>query len=265
MRILHLVAISAVTTVLSVPAFAGSIFITGHDPDFHAAIGSNATGASNLLTTGVNYAKNGSALPLLYLHDESTPVLAGHVNSTLGLNAAGITYVEKNAAQFTTENLANYSAILVPSSFGGNLTQAELDAVNARSADLINYINAGGGLVALAETPNDASLATTNLFGFLPFLVISNPVDQSEVGNTVTPFGASLGLTNTDINGNASHCVFTATGGMDVVDNDAAGRILSLAYRGQIGTKGVVPEPGTLAFLLAGGLPLLALKRRVRG
>lgn len=264
MRFLHLVTIGVVTGVLSVPALAGSVFVTGHDPDFHAFVGGNAVGASNILNTGVNFAKNGSALPLLYIHDEATPVLGGHVNSTGGLNSAGITYIEKNAAQFATENLANYSAVLVPSSFGGNLTQAELDALNARSGDIINFINAGGGLVALAETPNDASFATTNLFGFLPFLVTSNPADQSEVGNTVTPFGAGLGLTNGDVNGNASHCVFTSTGGMNVVDNDSSGRILSLAYRGQIGTTGVVPEPGSLALLLTGGLPFIALKRRLR-
>jgi hypothetical protein len=248
--------------VLCAPVHAGSIFITGHDPDFHSVLGGNTAGAQTLLNTGISYAKNGSALPLLYIHDESTPVLGGHVNSTQGLNAAGVTYTELNAAQFATANLASYSAVLLPSSFGGNLTQAELDAVNARTTDLIDYLNAGGGLVALAETPNDASFATTNLFGFLPFIVTSNPVDQSEVGNTVTAFGAGLGLTNLDVNGNASHNVFTQTGGMNVVDLDASGRILSLAYRGQIGTTGVVPEPATLCLLFFGALPLLRRRKR---
>ena len=65
-------------------------------------------------------------------------------------------------------------------------------------------------------------------------IVTSVNVDQSESGFTVTPFGASLGLTNADVNGNASHAVFTGINGFSVVDQDAAGRILSIAGREQV-------------------------------
>jgi hypothetical protein len=34
----------------------------------------------------------------------------------------------------------------------------------------------------------------------------------------LTAAGLSLGLTNSDINGNFSHNIFTATGGMNIVD-----------------------------------------------
>lgn len=34
---------------------AGAIFLTGHDPDFHASLGGNATGAQNINKAAINY------------------------------------------------------------------------------------------------------------------------------------------------------------------------------------------------------------------
>jgi len=55
--------------------------------------------------------------------------------------------------------------------------------------------------------------------GYLPLIVASAAFDRSEVGNTTTTaFAASLGLSNSDVNGNPSHDIFTGTGGMSIVD-----------------------------------------------
>src|SRR5262249_50504347 len=167
-----------------------------------------------------------------------------------------------------TVNFSNYSAIVVASDFGGWLRQEELDILVTREAQLFNYLNAGGGLVAFAESgPPAPGLLTSGAFGYLPFLVTSAQKNQSEVGNTVTPFGTSIGLTDTDVNGNASHNVFTATGGMNIVDNDSQGQILSLAFFGPIGPSGVAPEPTTLCLALVGaitGTPLFLRRRSLR-
>ena len=88
--------------------------------------------------------------------------------------------------------------------------------------------------------------------------------NQSEVGNTVTPFGASLGLTDNDVNGNASHNVFTSTGGMNVVDKDSQGQILSLGFYGFISPIGVVPEPGPMELSLVGGTAVYLFRRALR-
>src|SRR5262249_5174500 len=149
--------------------------------------------------------------------DTSNLGLGDHLNSELGLNASGYTagntpgnhYVKLNAAQFATADLSQFSSIFIPSDHGGTLTNSDVAALNARSADILNYINNGGGLVALAEDGFRTGGSGAGAFGFLPFLVTSSPHSEFEGGNTLTPFGSSLGLMTSDINGNFSHNIFT--------------------------------------------------------
>jgi hypothetical protein len=250
----------------------GGIFVTGHDPDFHAFQGGNTTGAEHIITRALAFATNNHVGSILLVTDLNNPG-SGYSDPRLGLTAAGLTFdVADNGSaggsvkDLHTVNFSNYSAIVVASDFGGWLRQSELDILIARESQLFGYLNAGGGLVAFAESgPPTPGLLTHDAFGYLPFLVTSAQKNQNEVGNTVTPFGAGLGLTNTDLNGNASHNVFTATGGMNVVDNDAQGQILSLAFFGSIGPGGVVPEPSSLWLALVGAIILtpLILRRRL--
>ena len=89
--------------------------------------------------------------------------------------------------------------------------------LNARSNDILNYINGGGGLVA--GSPSRGAISRPTISS--DFFRLQNKTrrrhrkDQSEVGNTVTPFGTSLGLTVNDIRFTApmatpSHNIFTA-------------------------------------------------------
>jgi len=252
----------------------GSIFLTGHDPDFHAALGFNTTGASNIIKDAMTFITDptfntfsaGGINRFLYV-EGSTPVLPGNTEGDAGLAAAGfvegVNYDEADASTLNAalNNLGTtYSAIVVASDFGGNLTEAELSILDARSSDIIAFLNNGGGIFAMAES--NTTNPTSGQFGFLPFVVSSAQLNQSEVGNTVTPFGAGLGLTNSDVNGNASHNIFTSTGGLNVVDVDSSGNILSLAGRGQVTTGGITPEPGTLILVSSGLIGVIARRRR---
>ncbi len=265
-------ALAALFGLLANLASAGSVFVTGHDPDFHAQAGPNAAGAQAVIQLGLNFVRNGNTAPILLLESNTDNLgLGDHLDSELGLIASGYTldttpgnhYVKVNATDFATTNLSLYSALFVPSDHGGTLTGDDLQALDARTTDILNYVNGGGGLLALAEdgfhTPPSSGPAPA-LFGFLPFLATSAPLGEFENGNTDTAFGASLGLVNGDVNGNFSHNVFTSTGGMTVVDVDASGEILSLATRQTVTTHGV-PDASETAVLVAAGLAAIVAIR----
>lgn len=229
----------------------GGIFITGHDPDFHAVQGHNPPGAQHTLQRAVGYVTFEKVNPTILLVTDlrdpnSQPGLAGHSDPRAGLTAAGLVFdvadfgsgAEPGVLDLNTVDFHAFDCIIVASDHGGWLRQEELDILITRTADILAFLRGGGGLVVLNEGGNDA-LTTHDPYGFLPFVVSSAALGQVEEGFTVTPAGAALGLTDADVNSNASHSVFTATSGLDIIDVDADQRILSLASRERVGVEGV--------------------------
>ncbi len=276
MRMLTQLAICAfLSTLFSVSANAGSVFLTGHDPDFHAH---DSIGARNINTTALDYILDplhndivaGGTSKFLYV-ESFVPTPSGHRIGSVGLVSSGYalgTDFEKHDATTLGAELdllgTKYAGLVVGSDFGGLLTQAELNIMNARTSDIFDFLNIkNGGLFAMSESGHGAGLTIGGWFGFMPFVVSSVPASQSEVGTTVTAFGASLGLTNADVSSNFSHNIFDGAAGLNVVDTDSLGRILSLAGRGEFdpGTGlSTVPLPASAFLLLAslGGIGVLA-------
>jgi hypothetical protein len=254
---LLLVVVTAAMSLASVAPSAtatgpGGVFVTGHDPDFHTLAGGNSPGARNIIRRAVEFVTGGHPSPHILLVSSAITPPAGHRSSIAGVHMVYPSITVAGAPDpvnlgaglldLSTVDFSAFDAVIVASDFGGVLRQAELDVLNARSPELLNYVNNGGGLVAFAESDSGARLTPAGgHFDFLPFLVSEVQLNQSEVGFSVTPFGLSLGLTNADVNGNASHNVFLNSGGMEVVNVDAGGRIMSLATRERI-CPGGVPE-----------------------
>lgn len=272
----------AISVVSAMPSWAASIFLTGHDPDFHSFVGGNFTGAQNMNKAAINYVTDSAfntftangVNKFLFVESKIIPPL-GHVNGVNGIIASGYAPVGQfDHHDFSTLDSAldqlgtNYNAIVVASDFGGVLGQAELDILNRRSSDIINFLNAGGGLYAMAEGNSGVGLTPQGgHYGFLPFVVSILAHGEHEENYSLTPFGASLGLTNSDINGNYSHTIFTQTSGLSIVDTDGEGNILSLAGRGNIDPEiglVAVPEPSSLlgSFLGFGILVARSMMKR---
>jgi len=237
-------------------ASAGSIFLTGHDPDFHAVRGRNSQGAITINVVAVDFVRDPAFNPLvtdtsafLFVESKISPPL-GHTAGKNGMIASG--FIECTPTQFECDfehhdattldgelDLlgTKYDALVVASDFGGLLTQAELDLLNHRSADILDFLAAGGGLYAMAESNSGARLTPDGgHFDFLPFDVTSTSGTRLEEGVDVWPFGEKLGLTTDDTNKNHSHNVFGDsfvgdTFGLEIVDVGRMG-ILSVASHG---------------------------------
>lgn len=216
----------------------GPVFITGHDPDFHAV---TSAAARNLLSAGLRFVTNGTynlddGNKFLWVESRIAPP-AGHRVGENGLGAIGLSesthYDRANAAELPGVDFSQYTAIAIASSFGGLLGQAELDVLIARSEDIKDFINAGGGLMALSECfPTGPAcladlLVAPVLYGFLPVTVSSILPDPPFV---VTAFGAAppFNLTSADLN-DATHNSFGEIGGLNPIDLDESGQATTLA------------------------------------
>jgi len=263
-------AAAAAALLIAGQAQAGPVFLTGHDPDYHAQ---GQVSGTDELQIALNYVTGGSGK---FLYVESfDPVAGGHVRGANSFPLLGLTpgtnYDVVDAAGFTAlPNFSGYSAIVVASNFGAMLTDAEINALVARSGDIAAFVNAGGGLAAFAEcytTFNDCGGGTSNLstplFGFVPV----GPVSVSTAPPyALTAFGMSLGLTAADANDCCTHNSFGLGNGLQVVDFDQNGNPTTLAGNVSIRDGGFTsgaPEPADWMLMISGlGLAGAALRRR---
>ena len=107
-------------------AYAGSIFLTGHDPDFHALVGGNAVGAQHINQSAISFIMDPAFNPFvagginkfLFVESSISPP-TGHVDGKLGIinsgYAEGINFDKADASTLPSEQrkaLLYYRAFL---------------------------------------------------------------------------------------------------------------------------------------------------------
>lgn len=205
---------------------AGKLWVTGHDPDYHCTFEALQC---HYLQVAVNFVTNGSTLPVLAL-DHGTEV-ATAINSAFGGSGPSVTTVDPRSGfaglpLVSSSGTPLYSAIVVASDItcGGCDNNDDIgitpdtDAINARTTDIAQFFNAGGGILALAGANN------LNVFyNFLPLPVTATTTNSPY---TFTSVGLTLGLVEgQDDNCCATHNSFNlpSTPGLQVAETDNAG------------------------------------------
>ena len=236
-------------------ACAGSVFLTGHDADSHAdSTGGNPFGARNINQAAINFIRNPVVNPFvgvapagfLFVESRIEPS-PEHNRGVNGIKKSGfvegVDFRHHDASTLDSQlDLlgTKYDSIVVASDGGGLLTQAEVDILVARSADIMAFLNSGGGIYATNDTIS--GLSKSPGYSFLPF-VRSHFDNTFEAGFQLTNLGEGIGLSTSDVNGNVSHTVFDGTFGLHVIDRDADGQIISLAGRGPVNASGFCADP----------------------
>src|SRR5260221_11596781 len=66
----------------------GGVFVTGHDPDYHAV---GSVGAQHIIQAALNYVTNNNVSSILLVTDTFSPG-GDNIDSRLGMTAAGFTF-----------------------------------------------------------------------------------------------------------------------------------------------------------------------------
>ena len=272
-----LAAIGLAAAASTTPSFAGNIWLTGHDADFHCTGGQQC----NHFGTALDFARQGAAnkaLPLLFLDSgselstASANAISKAKNSVEGAgNAFNFIVVDPTSVGFASLAFNAFSAIVVASdsSCGGcDNNAADIAAINARTSDIASFFNAGGGLVYFAGAGNFASY-----YNSVPVGATAVPVTSPF---TLTAAGLGVGLSNllNDANCCPTHNSFALPGpgsALQVAETDAAGVAETLFASGAVITDGgivtdsgggTVPEPASLGLLGLGALAFGFTRRR---
>ncbi len=248
---------SALTFAVT-PAFAGKLFISGQDSDDGGHV-STSFGAQMLNFIGMGNTNGGTGILVLGGYANTS---ASSINSWNAGNAHTLT-ASSGAAAIALQSFAGFAGILMPSAntqTNGGISQAELDAINARATDIATFVNTGGNLMAFTQE------GLTGSFGWFPLgALTTSSISTANISQTLALNAAGFSAADSEIAGDLFHNNFTGPSGffgLQVLarDNDTQEAVI---LGGGVETQIATPEPASLA-LVAMGLAGLGLIRRRR-
>jgi hypothetical protein len=211
MRRLSRCAHGLVALTFSMTAFGagGNVVITGHDDDFHASGCSGGAGSSPAaaqLAAMVAFARLGAPTPAkpVLSFDHGTELTTCLTNLAIPFTNIDPDVGVPAASNF---NVANFSAMVVASDStcgGCDNTSTSIANLTAASAAIGAFLNAGGGIVALAGASN-----APTYYGFIP-ATASGFGSPPSSGYVQTAYGASISVPA--VNGNPTHNFFNNPG-----------------------------------------------------
>jgi hypothetical protein len=254
----------------SLPAQAGSLFLTGHDIDNHF----NADGYDVTILKYLTGKTDLSSVKVSYLGS------SGYATPTQGA-VTSYTVSTMTDAQWATALQAD---VLEIGSGNRAISVADVAKITTRKSQIVNFFNAGGNIWG---NTSDSILGYYD--AFLPPALISTTAPQSASdGFYATTAGTGIGITNIQVNGDPTHnsftnipSAFTVFEKLSLSGNPAVQSIndpiISIGLKdGTItnggGTGGGViitpptaaPEPFTIVGTLLGGAAAFRMKKRLK-
>jgi hypothetical protein len=207
---------AAVAVVLAclpaAPASAGRLLLTGPDPDHHCGRHDDgATGQCHFFRVAVNYVRGaGATKPVLVLdrpwdgNPATVPDIVKALDRAFVPGAVPRVVVDpRNAFRTTPFSAQDYSAILIgaskdetvdltPQDLNELNSRPDMDAINARAADLRAFFDNGGGIFV----SSGGRFARGDSASFYKFLPITLGGTGTEGPYSLTELGRRIGFTD---------------------------------------------------------------------
>jgi cysteine-rich repeat protein len=190
------------------------VFVSGDDADDVGHCGGTACGGlyPAALSKAISESRSGgTGILAIGVNGSSARLSFDSWNATAnGGPGAAVTFVNDTGV-IGSVDFSSYAMIYLPSSYrhtGGGITAAQIAALNARQADVADFVNnLGGSLMALTQAN------TSGAWGWLPVPLTTQDMSFTNVSVTAELQAISPATNNTNMDHCCFHNVFTGPAG----------------------------------------------------